>query len=73
MNVSYKVHKVLYGSGYSVTFYCDGLPDYNAHGTYGTACKIFDTEKQAIRSGKRYIKTMVARGFENGMIFPEEV
>lgn len=64
MKVGYRVSKVEYGKGYSVSFYVGGYPDYSARGTYGTGRKIFDTEEQAIRSGKRYIKTMNSKGYE---------
>lgn len=64
MKVGYKVSKVTYGTGYAVTFYLGGYPDLSAHGTSGTGCKIFETKEQAVRSGKRYVKTMNSRGFE---------
>lgn len=64
MKVGYKVSKVQYGTGWAVRYYLGGYVDQDERGTAGTGCKIFDTKEQAIRSGKRYVKTMNGRGFE---------
>ena len=66
MKVTYRVHEAFWGNEWVVEYICNGSPDYDIRGTYGTGCKIFPTEAQAEASGKRYVKKMVANGFEDG-------
>ena len=41
---------------YSVSFFALGSPDFEIKGSYGTACKSYDTKEKAIAAAKRYIK-----------------
>lgn len=45
------------GDGYSVSFYYDGLPHYNAiKGCQGVNCKQYKTKKAAKAAALRYVK-----------------
>lgn len=55
--VEYASYKVYPWEGVFVcAFYAFGHPDTDLRGTYGTGCKFYDTAKQAIQAGRRYLK-----------------
>lgn len=62
MKVKYKVYQ--FGKDWFVEYICDGYTDKDVRGTYGIGIKSFPTKKQAEASGKRYVKKMIANGFE---------
>lgn len=68
MKVRYEVNKALvlgrWSGEWSVTYICDGRIDQDVRGTCGMGIKLFPTREKAEASGKRYVKKMVANGFE---------